>query len=118
MNQREKWVNRSRNKGFFRLYSPLNTVRINSGNSLVHEVAKAILCYELRCVEHDFITEAEGFYFGTPFRCDVVDLTYGLIFEVVFSEKEESILEKRGRYPLPIQRVNARELLKKYGWIL
>ena len=99
MNQKDEIRNRCRNRGFFKLGSPLNAIRINVGNSDAHERLKFEECLRLAKQGHAFLTEAE-FKGG---RADIVDLDAGEIVEVAVSEGEESLALKTGFYPLPVR---------------
>jgi hypothetical protein len=57
-----------------------NAVFISPANSLEHEKAKLEVCYELRKIKHEFITEAVSN--KTGLRHDVVDLNLGWIYEI------------------------------------
>jgi hypothetical protein len=66
-----------------------------------HYMAKAKKCKELLNKSHRFVTEAKFKY--NKGRCDVLDITEGIGYEIVCSEKEESIVKKRKKYPVPIE---------------
>lgn len=78
-----------------------NCIRINSGNTLEHELEKTRICMKLREEEHSFLCEA--ITQDRKCRCDVVDITGGVCYEIVNSESEESIVKKKGTYPFPIE---------------
>lgn len=96
MNEKDKLSREIANRRLFKLGTPLNAVRFNSGNTDLHEMAKAKICLVLVKEGHNFLTEAE-FQGG---RADIVDLTRGIILEVLHSEKEENLQKKRLKYPL------------------
>jgi hypothetical protein len=50
----------------------------------------------LKEINHVFVTEA---IFNNDSRCDVVDLTDGVIYEVLVSEDESKFEEKVKKYP-------------------
>ena len=102
MNEKDKQFRRNNTRRLFRHTSGIhvNCVRVNIGSTLAHEATKFNLCYGLAMLGHDFITEAETE--NRQCRCDVVDLDDAIIFEIVNTEKEESIVKKKGKYPLPI----------------
>ncbi len=106
---RRQFLRKQGLKSLFRLSSPEQCVRLNAGNTLLHELMKAKICYVLAKEGKRFITEAEF----TGGRCDVVDLTDGVAFEIVATESNESIEAKRLKYPLPIcvVRASSEELL-------
>lgn len=87
-----------------------NHVKINPQNSLTHEPAKFLKCYELSRDGHEFITEAS---FGNKKGiADIVDLDDGVVFEILDSETEESIGSKRTYYPLTIEPIRAGDYLE------
>lgn len=87
-----------------------NSVKINHQNSIRHELAKFLKCYELSRDGHEFLTEAS---FGNKKGiCDVVDLDAGVVFEILDSETEESIENKRTYYPLMIEPIRAGKYLE------
>jgi len=74
-----------------------NVVYFNSGNTKEHELKKAEICYELLCEGRTFICEAK---LKNGRRPDilVLDLINPLAYEVMKSEKEDSIIEKSDAY--------------------
>lgn len=75
----------------------VNCIRISTNNSKSHEQEKFNLCYYLKKIGSDFITEAR--FKGSKNRCDIIDLTRKRIYEIVCSESEQSIQLKREKYP-------------------
>jgi len=73
-----------------------NCIRINVNNSLRHEIAKLKICYNLIKEGKEIITEA---IFNNGTRADILVLDDWKIIEVLYSESEESCLEKASRYP-------------------
>jgi hypothetical protein len=57
-----------------------NAIYITPTNSYEHEKAKFDVCYELKKIGHDFITEATDNRSGL--RRDIVDLNNGFIWEI------------------------------------
>jgi hypothetical protein len=57
-----------------------NAIYFSSANSKEHEMAKAEICYELKELGHDFITECVNNKNGL--RRDIVDLNTGFIYEI------------------------------------
>lgn len=104
MSQKEILIHRNNIARLFRFSSKMhrNCIRINSGNTLAHELAKFEQCWKLAQEGHEFLTEAE---FEHPFklRADVVDLDSGIVYEIVKSEGEKSIEMKKEKYPLPVE---------------
>lgn len=87
-----------------------NCVRINTANSLQHESKKLEVCYKLKEIGHDFLTEAT--FIKSRKRCDIVDLAKGLVYEVAITEAEESLNRKEEVYELPIQVIRANEVIR------
>jgi len=80
-----------------------NCIRINLGNkkatSLMedpHEWMKCQVVWELRRRGHKVMTEV---IFLSGFRADIVDLTAGVIYEILLSETDEQFKEKLKTYP-------------------
>ena len=93
-----EWRAMNANRKLFKLGTPLNVIRINTGNTKVHEQKKFDLCWNMAKNGQDYMTEAE-FKGG---RCDVVNLSTGIIHEIVHSEEAKSIEKKEKIYPLRI----------------
>ena len=74
----------------------LNCLRWHNNESREHIIKKLDICRWLKEINHVFITEA---IFLDGSRADVVDLTASVIYEVVVSEDEKSLDEKKKRYP-------------------
>lgn len=110
MNERDRAIQRNNVARLFRHQSRIHRgcIRVYKNNTPEHEQAKYEKCMELLRQGHDFITEAE-FEDQKIFkkRCDIVDLDEGIIYEIVHSEKADSIEEKRKQYPLPIVVIKA-----------
>jgi hypothetical protein len=103
MNQKDQQIQRNNVRRLFRHQSGIHTncIRLNPANTYDHERLKFETCWNLLKEGKEFITEAE---FENPFkkRCDIVCLDSGVIYEIVVSEKEESLIKKSKEYPLPI----------------
>ena len=103
MNDRDLMVKRNDVARYFRHSSKIhrNCIRVNVGNTLAHERRKFEMCWQLLKEGKEILTEAE---FENPFklRADVVDLDAGVVYEIVCSENEGSVLRKKATYPLPI----------------
>ena len=87
----------------------LNCLRWHNNESREHIIKKLDICRCLKRRNHIFITEA---IFLDGSRADIVDLTSSVIYEVLVSEKEESLEEKKKRYPkvFGIVKINHRKL--------
>ncbi len=103
MNQKDREIHRNNIARLFDYKSRMfrDKVVINTGNSYEHEKAKFDLCWKLAQEGHHFICEATTV--DGKSRADIVDLDAGVISEIVNSEGEESLQDKRTRYPLPIE---------------
>lgn len=78
-----------------------NTVRINTGNTLEHELAKFYLNWKLVSAGHETVTEA--IFRGRKARADVLDLDEGVCYELLASESEKSFAKKASYYPEELQ---------------
>jgi len=75
----------------------LNCLRWHNNESREHIIKKLDICIELKNSNHIFITEA---IFINNSRADVIDLTEGIIYEILCSETEEKFEEKIKNYPI------------------
>lgn len=75
-----------------------------------HYLTKSDICKNLLDQKIDFITEVR-FKNGMG-RCDVLDIDNGIAYEVVKSEKEESIFKKRFKYPVDLVVVMAKKVIE------
>src|SRR3990167_10536219 len=64
----------------------LDVVRLNSHNSLVHELKKAEICYQLQKDGHHYITEA--IFEDKSGIADIYDVTDDVVYEILNSETE------------------------------
>jgi len=74
----------------------INCFRFFNGESKEHILKKLNICIELKNMNHKFLTEA---IFNNGFRCDILDLTDGIIYEILNSESDEEFKEKIKNYP-------------------
>ena len=74
----------------------LNCLRWHNNETREHIIKKLDICRWLKKINHVFITEA---IFINSCRADVIDLTSGIIYEILFSEKEDECNEKVMNYP-------------------
>ncbi len=90
-----------------------NVVRINTGNSLKHEVAKFYLNWILRRNGSETVTEA--IFRGYRAKGDVLELDSGTCYEILHSETKEKFFGKSTYYPKDVQVVSceAEELVAK-----
>jgi len=99
MRQKEGW--RLNLEEFELLSRKVNVIHPNKAASLAHEKKKAEVALELWAKGHYFL--CDGKLTRNRGYCDVVDLTDGIIYEVMHTEREESIEAKRIRYPFAIE---------------
>lgn len=74
----------------------LNCLRWYNGESREHILKKLEICIVLKNKGHKFLTEA---IFENGSRADIVDLTDGVVYEVLCSESEEDCDIKIEKYP-------------------
>jgi len=88
--------------------SHVNCLRLFKNNTIAHEQTKFLVCWTLLKWGHDFVTEA---IFNNGKRADVIDITEGIVYEVIKSETEEKLADKTENYPaiFEIRKVNANE---------
>ena len=86
----------------------MNCLRWGSNETKEHILKKLEICIELKELEHEFITEA---IFNNGGRADVIDLTSGIIYEILCSEDEIKFEEKIKKYPEEFEVV---KILTKY----
>ena len=107
MSKLSEYRDRVRVSCYFKPNTKMNVVKFNSNNSWLHEISKAMVAfYILKEKNHDFLCEPE-FLDKSLGRPDVVDLQAGIAYEVVESESDESIEEKRKKYPFTVVKVDA-----------
>jgi hypothetical protein len=81
-------------------------VKFSSNNSWRHEITKSLVCLYIQKVKgHDFI--CEGILLDNAGIVDVLDCQSFTAYEVMDSESEESIEEKRKKYPFDVVKVDA-----------
>ena len=83
----------------------INVLRTSTSESYAHVRKKEDIVNRLLSLKHNFITEA---IFEKGGRADVLDLTEGIIYEVVHSESMQSIKDKMEVYPKMFQVVVVR----------
>lgn len=80
--------------------SHLNCIRIGKSETFEHRLKKFEICSDLIDNEKDFITEAK---FKCGVRADVFEINAGICWEVMHTEKNESIIEKESKLPKHIR---------------
>lgn len=96
MSSTKRLLNRIKGEFAIEHTNKKNCLRWGSNESINHIMMKLVLCLQLKRQKHDFVSEC---VFKNGCRCDVFDLDSLMIWEVVESEKEKSLVEKRGKYP-------------------
>lgn len=86
-----------------------NKIKIGSNNTWEHEMAKCVICIYLKKQKRNFVTEA--IFKNNKGRVDVLDVSFGVCYEIVVSEKKESIKIKKDKYPLPVVELDANMIL-------
>ena len=84
-----------------------NAFRWGSNETKAHIDMKFAICRKLKEWGHEFYTEA--IFDDSGLRADVIDADEGIIYEVVNTENNESLVRKQERYPLEIRVVNANQ---------
>ena len=74
----------------------LNCLRWHNNETREHIIKKLDICRWLKEIGHEFITEA---IFNNGARADVIDLSDGVVYEVLVSEDEKKFEEKIKKYP-------------------
>lgn len=85
-----------------------NVVRVHHQNTLEHEQAKLKVCYYLQSQDRSYMTECKFVKGG---RADIVDLSRGVIYEILHTEKESNIEKKKLKYPFPIVNLTTKTIL-------
>lgn len=80
-----------------RIGSHVNCVHFFKNNTTNHEMAKAKVCMALLKLNRDFMTEA---IFTNGKRADVVDLEFGVVYEILETETMEEFKKKLDTYPI------------------
>ncbi len=106
-------VEEQRTKSYHLLSNKFNfkegVIKINVGNTLKHELAKFLLCWDLAKQDKQFITEA---IFNNQKRADILNLDTGEAWEILESETENQFKEKVKDYPCPAFSIKAINVLK------
>jgi len=80
--------------------SHINCFRFNLSEDIKHIHKKLDICIELMNKNHKFITEG---IFLNGSRCDVIDLSEGIIYEILNTENEKKFREKIKKYPVGVK---------------
>jgi len=78
----------------------INSVRINTTNTIEHETAKLKVCYELIKSGKKILTEV---VFKGGGRADVLVMENFRVYEILHSETEKEALSKIDRYPKELE---------------
>lgn len=85
-----------------------NVLKISRNNTLEHELAKFFLAWEILQAGGDFVSEA---IFLNGKRSDVFNLELCEAWEVVHSEKDSSIQNKKEVYPCKVIKFDSEEIV-------
>jgi len=109
----KKHLQKLPSKPFFKEREALNSVRISNrsgshvncfryfkNNTKEHEIKKFEIYMGLIDLGHNLLVEP---IFKNGLRADILDLTDNTCYEIVNSEKEESLVKKEKNYPFPIE---------------
>lgn len=90
-----------------------NSVRVNVGSSLHHELGKFYMNWKLRKQEFETVTECR--FKKNSARGDVFELDDGTLYEIIYSESEERFLAKLNYYPsaVVLVAVKAEDLIRE-----
>ena len=88
----------------------VDMIKIGANNTYEHEMAKAKICLFLKKNKRHFVTEA--ILKNQMGRIDVFDITNSIAYEVVMTEKGESIQVKKDKYPIDLVELNAIDILE------
>ena len=77
--------------------SHINCIRLSHANTWQHELKKVEVCWELLKQKKEFITEA---IFENGSRADILNLTDGIVIEILHTETVEKFKEKIKKYPI------------------
>ena len=83
----------------------INCFRFSLNESKAHILKKLEICIDLLRNNHKFITEA---IFDNGSRCDVFDLSEGVVYEILNTETDEMFEEKIKKYPEEVEVVKVR----------
>lgn len=85
--------------------SHINCFRFSLSENREHIIKKLDICIELMSKGHKFITEG---IFSNGSRCDVIDLTSGIVYEIMNTEDEKKFEEKIKKYPEEVEVVKVK----------
>ena len=74
----------------------IDAIKINTHNTLEHELAKFFLCWEAQKNGSTIVTEG---IFKNGKRCDILNLDHREAIEIVNSETINSMKDKKEQYP-------------------
>ncbi len=104
--------NRRRTRNLIRVANrQANALRWSAGETDDHILMKFQICKQLKKWGHEFYTEA--IFESTGLRADIIDADEMLIYEIVGTEGEASMLKKQKDYPLEVRFVRADEAFRQ-----
>lgn len=88
-----------------------NCIRISTGESLNHAIAKTILTWYLMSQKKEVLTEA--IFEGNNGRADVVCLDDDVAYEIIETEGNKSITRKQWKYPTDVYPIRITKDIEK-----
>jgi len=85
-----------------------NVLKISRNNTLHHELAKFFLAWEILQAGGDFVSEA---IFTNGKRSDIFNLELCEAWEVVHSESDRSIENKKEQYPCKVLKFKSKDIV-------
>ena len=90
-------------------------IKININNTIKHELAKFLLCWEAACDKKRFVTEA---IFSNGKRADILILDDGDAWEILKSESKEKFKLKLNEYPCHVIPFKADAIIEHWKKII
>lgn len=86
------------------------TIKINTHNTIEHEISKFIVCWELAQNKIPFLTEP---IFKNGLRGDIINLNTAEVIELTHTEIPDG--HKEENYPLPILYMKSTKIINYWG---
>ncbi len=91
----------------------INKLKTSVANTDAHELVKYLVYRRLLSEGNEVVTEA--IFSNQRGRADIFDITDGIVYEIINTEKEASIIRKRKSYPVPVEVISVKGYLT--NWI-
>ena len=91
----------------------INKLKTSVANTDAHELVKYLVYRRLLSEGNEVVTEA--IFSNQRGRADIFDITDGIVYEIINTEKEASIIRKRKSYPIPVEVISVKGYLT--NWI-